>query len=212
MLATLAAPHPDPGHAVTVCKPGKRSAVTQRQPIAPRFPITTVVAMRAAKSERQTAAERIRGEAEERETMSVVLAQKHRDGRRSSIRGYALGRFVDDHRLRGALHQAGMEYAELVRDARLAMGLHVPGQPQGAGGNSALDGAQVAARKEFAVQARSAADRALFNRQRIDAMVRLTYDDIDPPASEIRMLKPGLYTLARHFGLLNLGINEGKPA
>lgn len=197
---------------ITLCKPGKRSALVQRQQQALRFPITTVVSMRAAKSERQIAAERIRGDAEERETMSVVLAQKHRDGRRSSIRGYALGRFVDDQRLRGALHQAGMEYAEIVREARLAMGLPVPGQPWGPGGNSELDGYQVAARKDFASMARYSADKALSNRQRIDAMLRLTYDDIDPPAAETRMLKSGLYALARHFGLLNLGINEGKTA
>lgn len=210
-MHALAAPHPATGHTVTVCKPGKRSALVKLQPQVMRFPITTVVAMRAAKSERQVAAERIRGNAEERETMSVVLAQKHRDGRRSSIRGYALGRFVDDHCLRGALHQAGMEYAEIVREARLAMGLHVPGQPQGPGGNSALDGKELSARKEFATMARAGADRALHNRQRVAAVVRLTYDDIDPPASETRMLKAGLYALARHFGLLNLGINEGKP-
>jgi hypothetical protein len=197
---------------ITVCKPGKRSAIVHRQPQALRFPITTVVAMRAAKSERQIAAERIRGDAEERETMSVVLAQKHRDGRRSSIRGYALGRFVDDHCLRGALHQAGMEYAETVREDRLSLGLPVPGQPWGPGGNSELSGAEVAARRELASMARTSADKALHNRQRIDAMLRLTYDDLDPPASETRMLKSGLYALARHFGLLNLGINEGKPA
>jgi hypothetical protein len=200
--------------AVTVCKPGRRVGLTPRIQPASSFPITTVVAIReadrivapSAKGDRRTAQARLQA-LEEARAMSVALAARSRHGCSE-----ALGRFVDEQRLRGELYQAGAQYAELVRDARIALGLHVAGQPQGPGAESNLDAAQLAARKEFALMARDSADRVLLNRDRISAMIRLTSDEIYPPRSETRMLRQGLFALARHFGLLKVGINEGRSA
>lgn len=192
--------------AITVCKPGKRAGLRSRLAAPPRFPIVTVVAIRAAKSERQQEAEQVRGLVAEREMMAVAKAAREQHGNSN-----ALWRFVRENHLRGEMYQAGVTYAEIVRDARIALGLHVPGQPHGPGADSSLDDGQLAARKEFAMMARAAADHVLFNRARINAMIRLTYDEIHPPIAETRMLVTGLYALARHFGLTKEGINEGKP-
>jgi hypothetical protein len=190
---------------VTICKPGKRAGLTYRPPAVSRFPVVTIVATREAKSERQVAAELLRGAAEERDVKSVALASRAAHGFTDP-----LGRFVAAQRLRGELDAAGLTYAEIVRDARIAMGLAVPGQPKGPGKNSGLDEDELMARKELALMRRDGADRVLFNRQRIAAMIRLTYDEIYPPSSETRMLRQGLFALARHFGMIKLGINEEK--
>lgn len=191
--------------AVTTCKPGKRSALRPRPAPPMCFPIVTVVAIRTAKSERQREAENVRGLTAEREMMAVAKAAREQHGDSN-----ALWRFVRENHLRVEMYQAGVTYAEIVRNARIALGLHVPGQPQGPGAESSLDEGQLAARKEFTMMARAAADRVLFNRARIDATIRLTYDEIHPPLAETRMLVTGLYALARHFGLTKEGINEGK--
>lgn len=44
---------------------------------------------------------------------AVVLAQPHRRGDKSYLRGSALGRFVDDHKLRIELYDAGNAYGTL---------------------------------------------------------------------------------------------------
>lgn len=188
---------------VTICRTGKRAGLRYRPPMASPIPIVTVVSMAKGKSARQAAAEVAKGHAAEREAMSVAMEARARHGRAD-----ALLRFVDENRLRGELYRAGLAYGQIIHDARIAMGLHVPGQPQRAGVR--LNEAQLAARKDFALMARASADRVLFNRARIEAMVRLTFDELYPPTSETRMLRTGLFALARHFGMIKEGINEGK--
>jgi hypothetical protein len=65
--------------------------------------------------------------------MRVVLAQPHRRGSRSQLRENALGRFIEDNRLRMALYNAGREYGALKSKWRAAKGAPMPDRLGGSG-------------------------------------------------------------------------------
>lgn len=72
-------------------------------------------------------------EAMERVEMATVLAQPHRLGSRSQLRENALGRFVEDNRLRRELYDAGRAYGALKSKWRAAKGAPMPDRLGGSG-------------------------------------------------------------------------------
>lgn len=72
-------------------------------------------------------------EAMERVEMATVLAQPHRLGSRSQLRENALGRFVEDNRLRRELYDAGRAYGALKSKWRAACGAPMPDRLGGSG-------------------------------------------------------------------------------
>jgi hypothetical protein len=72
-------------------------------------------------------------EAMERVEMATVLAQPHRMGSRSQLRENALGRFVEDNRLRRELYDAGRAYGALKSKWRAAKGAPMPDRLGGSG-------------------------------------------------------------------------------
>jgi hypothetical protein len=81
------------------------------------------------------AAERAREEHE----MAVVLAQPHRCGSRSQARATALGRFVEDNKLRSEFITAGEHYASLRRKWAAAKGAPMPDRLGGSGADIPAD-------------------------------------------------------------------------
>lgn len=81
------------------------------------------------------AADQVKAHAEamERVEMATVLAQPHRQGSRSQLRENALGRFVEDNRLRRELYDAGREYGSLKSKWRAAKGAPMPDRLGGSG-------------------------------------------------------------------------------
>jgi len=77
-------------------------------------------------------------EAMERVEMATVLAQPHRMGSRSQLRENALGRFVEDNRLRRELYDAGRAYGALKSKWRAAKGAPMPDRLGGSGADIAI--------------------------------------------------------------------------
>jgi hypothetical protein len=145
--------------------------------------------------EQIAAAERAQAERE----MSVVLAQPHRRGSRSQARATALGRFVEDNRLRGELIQAGEHYATIRAKWRAA--IEAPRQERIGG-----SGAEIPA--EIVTRWRAQLDdlEHVMLREGVTVMgcvERLAIDGLDlPPGREDYAIR-GLMALARELGLID---------
>lgn len=162
---------------------------------------------RLSVSDRMAAAERA-------ETMAVALAQPHRRGSDCREAGLPLAQFIAASGLRNEAALAGRRYAEVVRCARRAMGLYVPGldlEPKPA---EPLDLEQQAAVDRGAKMALLAADNVLRIETRAERaprrMVRLCCDELPWDPADERILWEGLRALMYHFGLLDEGINRGR--
>lgn len=148
------------------------------------------------------------------EMMAVVKAQPHRMGSDDFRLSEPLGRFVASHRLRSECYDAGNRYAEIVKEAKSAMGFDVAGWAPGGQGDCALTDAQLQARKDLAVGRRREADDVLARLMpRLPrVMEKFAYDQIEPSIYDHDLLRDGLVLLADHFGMLDRGINRDSIA
>ena len=119
---------------------------------------------------------------EAEEIMGVVKAQPHRRGSDDPRLSEPLGRFVASHNLRSECYDAGNRYAEIVKEAKSAMGFDVAGWAPGGQGDYGLDEAQLQARKELALDRRKRADEVLMRLMpRLPrAMERFAYEQMEP--------------------------------
>jgi hypothetical protein len=156
------------------------------------------------------------------EVMSVALNQPHRrdikDGHQSKAGSRALrildplGRFCQANKLDDALWEAGRQYGEVCRQGKAAKGFatYHAGDIERSG--APLTDAQIGAMNDVAVRRWADAEGVL--RQIMGRLPKvmelLCFDEREPSAYDHALLTQGLYQLAKHFGLLKAGINEGK--
>jgi hypothetical protein len=154
--------------------------------------------------------------------MSVARNQPHRKGIDDADQSRAgakslrmlepLGRFCRTKGLGDACLEAGRQYGEVCRQGKAAKGFatYHAGDPERSG--AVLTDAQIAAMNEVAVRRWTAAEGVL--REIImrlpRAMELLCFDELEPSPYDHGILAQGLYRLAKHFGTLKEGINEGK--
>ena len=160
------------------------------------------------------------------EVMSVVLAQPHRKGLEKAPSGthdpdrfYAddarlsepLGRFCAAKRLREECYRAGSQYAEIVRQAKSAMGFRVPGLVPNKEGLPPTD-AELERNKIEAFKRLDNANCVLvaimYRLPR--AMEKFVYDQLEPAPNDEDIIRAGLIDLVDHFSLLDRGINRGR--
>jgi hypothetical protein len=164
-------------------------------------------------------------EKEQRDIMSVALAQPHRGGSSDPRLATPLGRFVETSwprtdRLYFACYRAGCDYAQEISAAKTARGFQV----EGCGGEQVRQSAlpefptlaQIAAQRAVIAEldrvvARANETLAAVHNRLPKAMERLCCTFGEPFPSDVGMLKNGLYRLAGHYGLLDRGINGLHP-
>ena len=157
-------------------------------------------------------------ERERDETMAVALAQRARlwpvGAPTEDADGYAIkpddprlwepfGAWCLRQRLSRSCYQAGAHYAEIIRQARNAYGLNVPGWAPSDGAYADLTDEQLRARKDLAMQRKRDADAVLraVMPSLPAALERACYDQREPSAYDEAMIAHGLVMLAEHFGL-----------
>jgi hypothetical protein len=166
----------------------------------------------------------IRAEAEERETLSVAIHQPHRRAIRGTPidasnadtpfarQSTPLGRLCIARKLRTECYQAGDEYAEVLRQAKAAMGLSVPYSPRGEGQTALTEDELQAMRDAARIRERKCNAILVGVHPRAARVLEmLCYDQRDICAEETTIAIRGLDALARlAFGLIDEGINRGK--
>jgi hypothetical protein len=128
-------------------------------------------------------------------------AAKNDDRRLESV----LGRFCANHKPRPLgdhCYQAGIRYAEIVREYKNAMGFDVPGWGPSDNGYLTMTPAQIAARKELAIMRKRGADEVLLALMpRLPrVMEKLCFDELEPSPYDEALIIDGLVLLARKFG------------
>jgi hypothetical protein len=148
--------------------------------------------------------------AESAEAMVVALAQPHRLGDRSKFAGDALALFCVG--LRRECHAAGEAYCRKARAEKSARGFHVVDQAPGEA-EPGLTFEQIEAKHEAAIMAfrDSNGVLTLVHPRCPRRMELLCYDRLPPSPYDEGMLRHGLFSLARHYGLLDEGINRDRP-
>jgi hypothetical protein len=143
------------------------------------------------------------------DALSVALAQPHRNGNSGRNAGDALALFCA--RLRPECLAAGRQYDRVVRAEKSARGFHVVDQAPGEG--EQLDEDEQAAKDEAAILAFGASNAVLTDIMPglPLKMELLCYDKRAPSPYDEDKLMHGLLNLARHYGLLDEGINRDKP-
>jgi hypothetical protein len=160
---------------------------------------------------RLTIAERVEA-ARSASVMAVALSQPHRQGNASRHAGDALKAFCRRHRLRDECFEAGEKYDREARAEKSARGFHVvdqaPGEPEN------LDEGARDAKIELAIMNFRASNAVLaqIHRRCPRAMELLCYDRLPVAPENEAMLVNGLLNLARHYALLDEGINRDKLA
>jgi len=149
-------------------------------------------------------------EREQASIMLVVLAQPHRQGRSDTRAGEPLWEACQRLRLRKELYAAGCDYGVVSRSAKIAMGMRVDGVAEGRG---SADDARQLARDRLAMQRYRDAIRVLRGVSRYAYDVLETYCFEESPVAlwGDAHLAQGLDALANHWGMIDRGINEGKP-
>lgn len=152
-------------------------------------------------------------EADQREVMSVVLAQPHRRGARNERLGTALGRFCVEHKphaLGDHLFAAGERYGEIIRQFKNAMGFQVPGWAPSDGGYEILTDAQAQAKKELAIRRKKEAEEIIIAiiPRAPRALERLTFDDLPPSPYDEGLIVACLVRLAQEWGLAPRSIRD----
>jgi hypothetical protein len=167
---------------------------------------------RPTSGDRRTAQERL--DAQERaETLSIALNQPHRRGNDDKRLSDAFGRFCLNHKPRPLgdhCYHAGNRYAEIVREAKNALGLTVIAWSPSDGGYMSLTPDEIQARRDLALSRKREADevlRAIMPRLP-GALERLVYDLTEPNPYDEGILAHGLDRLARSMGLKERNINE----
>lgn len=141
--------------------------------------------------------------------IAVALAQPHRRGSDSERLGTALGRFLAAQRnaaLADYGWQAGQRYAEIIKQARNAIGLPVHGWAPSDGGFVELDDDQLRAQNQSAKKNLRDAEailRAVMPRLP-SVMAKLVYDEIEPFPGDGGILVHGLINLAIKWGFLKM--------
>ena len=160
---------------------------------------------RRARLDRMPPAERARQQA----AMAVALAQPHRKGRSDPRAGEPLWEFCRFMGLREELYRAGSDYEQISRAGKAALGLRVPGLcSDGSGARGAGDG--YSAEDELAI-GRYKETRDFLGVRAFIAVERVCYYHEPPQQLEARLLAQSLMRLADFFGLVDFGINRGKP-
>ena len=150
--------------------------------------------------------------AEERETAeikSVVLAQPHRRGDPSIRAGEPLWAFcrtmiMADEDFRERHYRAGVQYGEIVRQGKAALGFHVAGLHDPCEGD-VLSEAQQAAMREAAIKRREDANAVLRGviPRLVGAMERLCYDRLPWSPYDEGILRNGLWRLGVALGTID---------
>ena len=163
-------------------------------------------------------------EHEREEAIAVALAQPHRqpiitddghvicageDRRLENI----FGRWCLGHRpypLADHLYDAGIRYAEVVREEKQARGFNVVARSYGEAYYSGLTQEQIEARKDLAISRRKAADEVLspIKVRLPQRMESLVYDELWPSPNDEGVLIAGLVALSRKFGFAPRSIRE----
>lgn len=130
---------------------------------------------------------------------AVVLAQPHRRGDKSYLRGSALGRFVDDHKLRIELYDAGNKYGALKNKWLAAIRAPRDVRMGGSGRDVAMEvvnawGVEIF-EMELAIMRAGVAAVGLVE----DLSV---FDSGEPVGEQIQFAARGLVCLAIHCGYL----------
>lgn len=144
------------------------------------------------------------------DALAVGLAQPHRLGSASKRAGDALDEFCKRMRLRRECWSAGQGYCHEVRAEKAARGFHVIDQEPGEGEELTDD--EIETKREEAIIAfRASNDVLVAIHPRCPwRMELLCYDRLPPSPYDDDLLMHGLLNLARHYGILDEGINRGK--
>jgi len=143
------------------------------------------------------------------EALVVALSQPHRrDGKRA---GDALAAYCERMRLRRECWAAGEQYDREVRAEKAAKGFDVIGQGHVIDPEP-LTEEEIEAKNQAAIMSLRAANEELLavHARCPAAMERLCYNRLPPSPYDEAMLVAGLLGLARHYGLLDEGINRDK--
>lgn len=145
--------------------------------------------------------------------LEVALSQPHRKGDASKSAGDALVRFCEQQLLRPECLRAGQDYDFEVRAEKTARGFYVDGQCDPPDGMPMLTEEQRAAKAQAAIMALKASNEVpiAISRYCPGAMSVLCFERRTPRPEHEGILRHGLLNLARHYGLLNEGINRDKP-
>jgi hypothetical protein len=154
--------------------------------------------------------------AEAQANMATALSQPHRQAIFDASGGVvaksddkrlesSLGRFCATRKPRPLgdhCYQAGIRYAEIVREYKNAMGFDVPGWGPSDNGYLTMTPAQIAARKELAIMRKRGADEVLLALMpRLPrVMEKLCFDELEPSPYDEALIIDGLVLLARKFG------------
>lgn len=210
---------------VTVCPPGKKAGLKLRAAVASPIAFVTQTALAPppqrgvepapisdtlrTREQRQEAAERA-------DARSVALAQ--RGGVDDAMLVEPLGVFcrrswpprISDSgsdlnaEHRGKMYSAGRQYAEIVHQHRVLLGLGAGGRTQPEGGQAPLTEAQLRANCELSRIKRDNADAvlsAVFSGA-VSAMMRVAVDEQHPTPYQESFLRHCLWALAVSFGLV----------
>ncbi len=142
--------------------------------------------------------------------MAVALAQPHRQGSRDPKAGEPLWAACRRLRLRDELYRAGVGYGVVSRSAKIALGVRVDGVAEGSG---SVDDERQIARDRLARQRYNEAVRVL---RRVSPYCHQVMEDYCFDERHVALrgdwhLARGLEALANHWGMIDRGINEGKP-
>ena len=162
--------------------------------------------IRANARSRQTPAQ----EREQAGIMAVALAQLHRRGSRDPKAGEPLWEACRRLRLRDELYRAGVSYGVVSRSAKIAFGMRVDGVAEGRG---SVEDEQQIARHRLARQRYDEAVRAL---KRVSPYCHQVMEEYCFDERHVALwgdwhLTRGLEALANLWGMIDRGINEGKP-
>ena len=146
------------------------------------------------------------------DALSVVLSQPHRKGSASRRAGDALDAFCKQLSLRSECRRAGEDYNFQVRAEKTARAFFVEGREPPPSDAEVLTDAEKESKRLAAIAALAASNavlRAVHERCPL-RMVTLCFDRVTPSPYDEDLLVNGLLNLARHYGLLDEGINRGK--
>lgn len=172
--------------------------------------------------ERRSAEDR-EAEAKRRDAQAVALSQPHRRGARYSPQeatdatsafarlATPLGRFCTAQHLRRECYDAGERYAEFVRQSLAARGFAVPGLVQGEAPSNLTEDQKEALREAAVLRERAATQTLRSINPRLPrVMERFCYEQLELPVADGPIAIRGLMALARDFGMVDEGINQGK--
>jgi hypothetical protein len=158
---------------------------------------------------RRTLADRVAA-AKAADMMYVALNQPHRRGDADKDCADLLAQFCERFRLRPECMAAGIEYRNEVRAEKAARGFRVIDQAPGEGDE--LTEEQQAAKNWAAIAALNTSNMVLgdVNDRCARRMADLCYYEIWPGPYQESTIIRGLLALARHYALLDEGINRDK--